>query len=311
MSKEIVITGVNGFVGEHLARHLKESNYSVRGVGRESTPNDKVTPYVDTYQSADLLNELDVRNLHLSDSSAIIHLAGLASVAESFDKPELYKTGNAQMTENLIRAAAEQGFGGRVVAISTGALYSPSEPMPLSEQSGTAQNSPYAVGKIRAEEVVKNYRKNGMDAVIARPFNHIGPGQGRGFLVGDLYDQLHTARETGANEILVGNLSTKRDYTDVRDIVRAYALLANAPSLQYDTYNIASGVSFTGFEILDYLKSAMNLRAINVTVDPSKFRPSDAMDITGDSSRIRDELGWQPTLSVSDAINDFVERNKD
>lgn len=310
VKNEIIITGINGFVGEHLARHLQQVGFSVRGIGREAKANPNVAPFVDTYQSADLLDSDDVKKLTLNNAVAIIHLAGLASVAESFDKPDLYKSGNATMTENLLNAASAQGFSGRVVAISTGALYSPTEPMPLKESSKTAQNSPYAIGKIRAEEVIKKHREDGMDAIIVRPFNHIGPGQGPGFLVGDLYDQLNTAKESGSHEILVGNLATKRDYTDVRDIVKAYTLLATAPSLQYDTYNVASGVSREGFEILGYLKSAMGLGDIKPVTDPSRIRPTDVMDITGDASRIHDELGWQPTLAISDAIKDFVERKK-
>lgn len=308
--QEIVITGINGFVGEHLAHHLKDSGYSVRGVGREINANANVSPFVDTYESADLLDGESVDKLTLKSASAIIHLAGLASVAESFDKPDLYKAGNADITKNLLSAAKEQGFQGRVVAISTGALYSPTAPMPLDESSETAQNSPYAIGKIRAEEVIKQYREDGLDAVIARPFNHIGPGQGPGFLVGDLYDQLNAAKVSGDNEILVGNLATKRDYTDVRDIVEAYTLLATAPALQYDTYNIASGSSLEGFEILEYLKTAMELEAIKPVTDPSRIRPTDVMDITGDASRIQGELGWEPKLAVRDAIKDFVERKK-
>ncbi len=310
LKKEIVVTGINGFVGEHLARYLQDSGFSVRGVGRENAPNPNVAPFIDTYEAADLLDSESVNKLTLSEAVAIIHLAGLASVAESFDKPDLYKSGNAAMTENLLSAAKEQGFQGRVVAISTGALYSPAEPMPLNEGSETAQNSPYAIGKIHAEEVIKQYCEDGMDAVIVRPFNHIGPGQGPGFLVGDLYDQLNTAKESGVQEVLVGNLATKRDYTDVRDIVKAYTLLATAPSLQHDTYNVASGTSREGFEILDYLKSAMGLHDIKPVTDSSRVRPTDIMDITGDASRIKNELGWEPSLDISDAIKDFVERKK-
>lgn len=307
---EVVVTGINGFVGAHLARQLKSEGRQVVGVGREIEPNGDVSSYLDSYVKADLLSEQDTNSIPLKTASAIIHLAGLASVAESFDKPDLYKEGNAAMTQNLLQAAAQQGFKGRVIAVSTGALYSPSEQMPLNETSETAQNSPYAIGKIRAEEVVKRYRAEGMDAVIVRPFNHIGPGQGRGFLVGDLYDQLDTARAAGINEIQVGNLTTKRDYTDVRDIVKAYSLLAHAESLQFDTYNVATGVSHTGFDILNYLKAAMQLDNIEPVVDPSKVRPTDVMDITGDASRIKTELGWQPELAISDAINDFVTQKR-
>lgn len=308
--QQIIITGVNGFVGEHLARHLHESNFSVHGIGREEYPGDNVAPFLDSYQTADLLDSAQVRGLMLKNAVAIIHLAGLASVAESFDKPDLYKTGNAAMTNNLFESAAAQGFTGRVVAISTGALYDPSQPMPINEASNTIESSPYAIGKLKAEEVTKQHIARGIDAVIIRPFNHIGPGQGKGFLVGDLYDQLEKAHIEGSSEILVGNLATKRDYTDVRDIVRAYLLLAIAPTLQHDTYNIASGKSYSGFEILDYLKSAMKLESIIPIIDPSRVRPTDATDIVGDTSRLKDELGWETTSSVATAIHDFVARRQ-
>jgi len=310
MKHEIVITGVNGFVGEHLARHLQASDYSVRGVGREVIPNENVAPYLDTYQQADLLNKEQVSKLILKHAAAVIHLAGLASVAESFDKPDLYKTGNAEMTENLLSTAENQGFNGRIVAVSTGALYDPNQPMPISETSKTTEGSPYAIGKIRAEEVIKQHRANGQDVVIARPFNHIGPGQGKGFLVPDLYDQLIAANEAGSSSIMVGNLATRRDYTDVRDIVAAYTKLATANSLTYDTYNIASSASLSGFEILEYLQKAMNLESVESTVDPTKVRPTDAMNIVGDASRLRNELGWTTNSDPNTAIVDFVARRQ-
>ncbi len=308
--KEIVVTGVNGFVGEHLARHLQESNYSVRGVGREEQPNDNVAPYIDSYQSADLLKPDQVNKLILKNASAVIHLAGLASVAESFDKPDLYKSGNAEMTHNLLHATREQGFTGRVIAVSTGALYDPNQDMPLNEQAQTVENSPYAIGKLRAEEVIKQHRADGLDVVIARPFNHIGPGQGNGFLVADLYDQLMAAKESGTPKINVGNLATRRDYTDVRDIVKAYTQLAMADSLAHDTYNIASGSSLSGFDILSYLQNATGSESIEPVVDPSKVRPTDAMNVVGDSTRLKTELGWNVTSDPKKAVEDFVARRK-
>lgn len=308
--QEIVVTGVNGFVGEHLARHLQASNFSVRGVGRETEPNENVSPYLDTYQQADLLNKEQVSKLLFKQAAAIIHLAGLASVAESFDKPELYKSGNAEMTENVLNAAQDQGFTGRVVAVSTGALYDPNQPMPLNEESKTAEGSPYAIGKIRAEEVIKQHRSNGQDVVIVRPFNHIGPGQTNGFLVPDLYDQLTAAQQASSSSIMVGNLATRRDYTDVRDIVTAYTKLATAKSLAHDTYNIASGASLSGFEILEYLQKAMKLESVESKIDPMKVRPTDAMNIVGDASRLKAELGWTPQSNPNMAIADFVARRQ-
>jgi len=307
---EIIVTGVNGFVGEHLARHLQASRFSVTGVGREATPNQSVAPYLDKYQQANLLSADQVNDLPLKHATAIIHLAGLASVAESFDKPDLYKSGNAEMTGNLLNAAETQGFSGRVVAISTGALYNPNQPMPLNEESETTEGSPYAIGKIRAENVIKQHRTDGLDVVIVRPFNHIGPGQANGFLVPDLYDQLLKAQQSGSANIMVGNLATKRDYTDVRDIVTAYTELATTDTLAHDTYNVASGVSLSGFEILEYLQKAMKLESIESTIDQSKVRPTDAMNIVGDATRIKAELGWETHSTPETAINDFVARRQ-
>ncbi|RWZ78353.1 MAG: NAD-dependent epimerase/dehydratase family protein [Candidatus Microsaccharimonas sossegonensis] len=308
LNKEIIITGINGFVGEHLARHLHSSDFSVTGIGREEYPNSTVSPYIDRYQQADLLNASQVGTLHLKNAAAIIHLAGLASVADSFKTPELYKSGNAEMTDNLLTTAKQQGFRGRVVAISTGALYDPNQSMPLTEDSKITEGSPYAVGKIRAEEVIKRHKANGLDVVIARPFNHIGPGQGNGFLVADLYGQLLVARETQSSTISVGNLATKRDYTDVRDIVTAYTKLATADALTHETYNIASGASLSGFEILHILQKTMGLELIKPVTDQSRVRLTDALDIIGDASRLKNELSWDILSSPTTAIKDFVER---
>ncbi len=310
LSSEIVVTGVNGFVGEHLARHLKNSGYSVHGIGREVEPGVKVEEYLDKYNQADLLDKTTVKNIILKNAAAIIHLAGLASVADSFKHPDLYITGNAEMTDNLLSVATSQGFKGRTVVVSTGALYDASQEMPLKETSATSESSPYAIGKLRAEQVAKDYRSNGHDVVIARPFNHIGPGQGTGFLVPDLYSQLKDAAQNNESQILVGNLKTKRDYTDVRDIVDAYVKLATAEKLTHDTYNISTGTSHSGLEVLELIMKAANLRDITPEIDPSRVRPTDAMDIIGDSSRLRNELQWQPASNVEKAIKDFVAREQ-
>src|SRR5690606_2879114 len=122
--------------------------------------------------------------------------------------------------------------------------------LPLTEDSKLTENSsPYSQSKKLMEEAAQNLRSQGLDCVVARPFNHIGPGQLGGFLVPDLYEKIRVASKSGGN-ILVGNLKTKRDYTDVRDIVKAYADLAASETLDYDVYNVCSGQSRSGEEIL-------------------------------------------------------------
>jgi len=303
--ENIIVTGINGFVGEHLARYLKELGYSVTGIGREPTPKDNVNNLLDTYYQADLLDYGVFDGFDFTNSKAIIHLAGLASVADSFKYPDRYIKDNSVMTDNLLSSALKQGFVGRAVIISTGAIYNPSQTMPLDEDAQTIESSPYSIGKIAAEHTAIEYRSKGLDVVIVRPFNHIGPGQNTGFLLADLYSQVVANQHDNTATISVGSLMTRRDYTDVRDIVKAYRLLAIAPSLMYTTYNVSSGNSYSGQDIVNELSKVMGI-TIDTIVDPSRIRPTDAKEIIGNSNRIRNELGWVPSIELSKTITDFV-----
>lgn len=311
MKKEVVVSGINGFVGEHVAREFKKREFSVIGVGHDEAANEKVSGLIDSYISCDLLDEDQVNDrLSFRKAAGIIHLAGLANVGESFDQPTRYMTENGIMAHHILAKALFDEMPGRAVVISTGALYDPRQPLPLDESSQTASNSPYAVGKLMSEDVARYYRTRGVNVVIARPFNHIGPGQSPGFILPDLYEQLLSAGETETIE--VGNLETKRDYTDVRDIARAYASLALAATVGYDVYNICSGKSISGGEILSILQRLTHKEDVNVVVDRNKLRPNDIEDIRGDSTRIHQEHGWAPEIPIEQTIQDFItSRTKD
>lgn len=304
MSEKIIVTGVNGFVGEHVVDTFKEDGFEVVGIGSDNNPNEKVAHKLDTYVSCNLLDVDSVNNIDLNNTRAIIHLAGLSAVGRSFEQAQRYISDNAVMTYNLLDHAKTSNMEGRTVVISSGALYNPNQPLPIGEESSTSPTSPYAIGKLASEHVVDYFRNRGLDAVIARPFNHIGPGQKEGFILPDIYAQLASAGSGG--EIQVGNLDTRRDYTDVRDIVAGYKALALAESLDHNLYNICSGKSLSGKDILALVKRIGGYTDIKVSVDPSKIRPSDIMDIYGDSSRIRNELGWQPQYDIEQTITDFV-----
>lgn len=303
--KKIVVTGIHGFVGQHLAERLHSLDFKVHGVGREASAHSRVSDFLDEYSQCNLLDKNSTDNLVLKTASAIIHLAGLASVAESFEKPEQYKKDNQTMTDNILRSAAEQGFTGRAVIISTGAIYDTSTPMPLTEESPTVETSPYSIGKIAAEKTALDHKRNGLDVVVVRPFNHIGPGQGTGFLLPDLYQKIIEATQNNNSSIATGPLDNRRDFTDVRDIVKAYELLATADSLKHDIYNVSSGNSYSGEDILRELKKVLDTN-ITAVVDDSKRRPQDASEITGSSARLRDELGWEPSILLEETIQDFV-----
>lgn len=304
MTEKIMVTGVNGFVGEHVVDTFKSNGFEVVGVAYDNNPNEKVANKLDEYVSCNLLDADSVSKLDMSGVRAVIHLAGLSAVGQSFDQPLRYIADNAVMTYNLLDRAKQSGMTGRAVVISSGALYNPNQPLPITESSATDPTSPYAVGKLATEHVVDYFRIRGLDAVTVRPFNHIGPGQGEGFILPDLYAQLSAAGSGG--EIMVGNLETKRDYTDVRDIVAGYKALALADTLQHNLYNICSGRSLSGKDILALLQKASGIEDVRVTVDQSKIRPTDIMDIYGDSSQLQQELGWHPTHDIAQTVADYV-----
>ena len=297
---KIVISGINGFVGHHLAKKLSDEGFSIIGVGSEPSVSDKLEDIVDTYYSQDLIQDWP----DTGDVLGVIHLAGLAAVGPSFDAPQKYINANSAMVTNLCEYYLNHDLHPRILLISSGAIYSPDQPMPINEDSEIGLTSPYAVSKVLNENQATYYRKRGLDCIVARPFNHIGPGQAPGFILPDFYERI---RENSGNVIKVGNIQTRRDYTDVRDIVNAYVKLIQANRLQYSTYNVCSGKSLSGNDILDQLKTAMNRPEIEFEIDPSLIRPTDIKEIVGNSKRLQEEVDWMPTFTINQTIADFVD----
>ena len=164
--------------------------------------------------------------------------------------------------------------------------------------------SPYAVSKLLMETQLGYYGARGLDVVVARPFNHVGPGQARGFLLPDLVAGLRSLAP-GAS-LRVGSLETARDYTDVRDVAMAYILLAEAPAVRARVYNVASGVALTGARMLEMASEALGMRPPRVEVDPARVRSADAPLIRGDATLLRRELGWRPSVPIVESVGDYV-----
>jgi GDP-4-dehydro-6-deoxy-D-mannose reductase len=305
--EKVLVTGVNGFVGGHLVNELLAQGFEVIGVGREEQLGGELADKVSIYYSCDLADYESVKKLPLTDVKAVINLAGLAAVGPSFDNPELYMRINTAVLDTVCRAAIEQGANNiRILSISSGAIYSSGQTLPLTEDSRTApESSPYAASKIAMEELSLKYRDEGLDCIVARPFNHIGPGQMEGFLLPDLYKKV-TESEATAQPLLVGNLTTKRDYTDVRDVAKAYVKLISSQELNHGIYNVCTGKSVSGEEILAKLLAELKLTDIQPQVDESLFRPSDTPELYGDNSRLKNDTGWDPQIPIEQTIKDFV-----
>lgn len=301
MSK-ILVTGSNGFVGKHLTGELLAHNHKVLGVGGSQVPSDGDEGVEQII--LDLTKREETDKIDFSDITGVVHLAGMAAVGPSFDDPMLYMDVNVGIEVNLFETALKQGARPRFIIISSGTLYDPRADQPLTEQSSIFPNSPYAVSKLGQEQMAQYYASRGFEVIIARPFNHIGPGQGLGFIVPDFAQQLIAIEKGEQDKMSVGNLDAQRDYTDVRDIACAYRLLLEK-GVSGETYNICSGTPTSGHDILKGLSEAAALEP-QVAQDPSRMRPSDIPVLTGSHDKLSKDTGWQPQISLPDTLGDVI-----
>jgi GDP-4-dehydro-6-deoxy-D-mannose reductase len=303
----ILITGVSGFVGKHLTRELHKRSHEIIGVGISEKPDKKIEQLLSGYIAVDLTDPKRVDEIHLDQVDGVISLAGLAQVGASFKDPEVYYRTNVKVLSVLAERIIKENPAIKVLAVSTGAVYDNSQQLPLTESSKLAEEaSPYAKSKVLMEKRVAELRREGLECVVVRPFNHIGPGQELGFLVPDLYSKIKESLRTGT-PVLVGNLKTKRDYTDVRNVVRAYADLIELPKWKHTIYNVCSSKSQSGETILKLLLQASGAEGkIKVEVDKSLIRPNDPLELYGSHERLSEETGWQPKINIEQTIRDFV-----
>lgn len=303
----VLVTGANGFVGQHLVRELTQHGITVVTVGGPKPPSSQSDS---TTYSLNLTNPAEADQIDFSQVDAVIHLAGLAAVGPSFDNPKLYMDTNVGMEVNLFEAALKQDQRPRFLIVSSGSLYDVTAGLPLTELSPIAPSSPYAESKVAQEQTAAEYAKQGFECLVVRPFNHIGPGQLDGFIVPDLTKQIVAVEQGKASEILVGNLDTERDYTDVRDIVRAYRLLVEKGRAG-ETYNICSGHATSGHALLETMLTISTAQPV-VKPNPALMRPSDNPVIYGSHDKLTADTGWQPEIPLSTTLSDvFAEwRNR-
>lgn len=305
-----LITGVDGFVGYYLTQHLLEQGDEVYG-----------TTILPDYKNEAItvmkMNLLDQANVEAVISEVcpdvIYHLAGQSAVGLSWDKPQLTMNINVNGTLNLLDAVRNNdskdctGHKTRVLIIGSSDQYGPVRPeeCPINEERPLSPVSPYGVSKMTQEQMAKLYAKSyGMEIVMVRAFNHIGPLQNKNFVVADFASRIAEI-ENGAEPIIrVGNLEAYRDFTDVRDIVRGYRLLVTKGRAG-EVYNIGSGKAIKVREILDELVK-LSTKEITVEVDPSKIRPVDVPLVECDNSKIKQDTGWQPIHSIKETLKDTL-----
>lgn len=312
--KKVLITGITGFVGKHLAEHLlSQKSYEI--VGTYRSPSGLTT--LGALQNLLALKQIDcndaeaIEELILSEKpDAIYHLAAQASPAKSFTTPVETLTNNIVAEYSILEALKKHNLTQtRVLVISTGEIYgivTPSD-IPVDEEAPLRPASPYAVSKIAQDYLSLQYFLAYKLAIVrVRPFNHIGPGQRTGFVVADFAKQIAEIEKGNREPVLsVGNLAAKRDFTDVRDMVKAYEL-AITKGKSGDVYNIGSGKSQEIDHVLKTLLS-FSKEKISVTEDPERFRPVDVPEIICDSSKFTKLTGWQTEIPFEKTLQDILD----
>jgi GDP-4-dehydro-6-deoxy-D-mannose reductase len=312
--KKILITGITGFVGTHLASQLlSQKSYEIIGTYRSESGLSSLAQFGDTLRLRKVdLNDTEAVEKLLQDTKpdVIFHLAAQASPAKSFAIPVETLTNNIVAEFSLLNSLRKLELRlTRVVVISSAEIYGVLTPqdIPVDEDTPFRPATPYAVSKLAQDFLsYQHFLAYNMDIVRLRPYNHIGPGQKEGYVVADFAKQIAQIEKSNKEEkISVGNLQAKRDFTDVRDMVKAYAL-AMEKGISGEVYNIGSGKSRKIEDILHTLLS-FSKRKISVTIDQSRFRPIDVPEIRCDSSKFHKLTGWKPTISFEKTLDDILD----
>ncbi|NOT45177.1 MAG: NAD-dependent epimerase/dehydratase family protein [Acidobacteria bacterium] len=301
----VLVTGAGGFAGGYLLELLAGAGDELVAWARSPVPRHAVA--LARWQQVDLLDRETVRRtIDTLRPSQVYHCAGSPHVAQSWQDTAGPLAANVLGTHHLLDALRRTGAGGRVLVTGSAAIYA-SSPVPIAEDHVVAPASPYALSKLAQEELSLRFlREEGLDVVVARPFNHTGPRQSAAFVAPSMARQVALI-ERGALEpvIKVGNLDAQRDISDVRDVVRAYAALMRA-GCPGTSYNVASGVGRTMRSILDGL--LMRARVpVQVATDPARLRPNDVPFLVGDPSRLGRTTGWKPAIPFDRTLDDLLE----
>ena len=292
-----LITGGIGFAGTHLARHLEAS-------GDEVVLTDRLIG------GPDLLDpEGWVRLLADIRPDAVYHLAAQPSVAASWENPALTLRVNTEGTLHVLLACRDAGVG-RVLMVSSSDVYggTAATDRPLTESEPLRPVTPYAASKAAAEQfALQAWLGWGLEVVRVRPFNHIGPGQDDRFVAGALAARI-AAAERGNGEVTVGNLGARRDFTDVRDVVRAYraAVLQGEPG---EVYHVCSGTPVAIATVAETMVALAD-RPVRLVTDPALFRPVDVPVLVGDAGRLHATTGWAPVIPLEQTLQELLDDHR-
>ena len=290
-----LVTGASGFVGKYLIDHLKDSG-------------DDVVETVIVSGGPDLSDLEGFTDLiQRAAPEVIFHLAGQADVGRSWDEVAETFQANTEGTLNILMASRSVS-NARVITVTSADIYGvvDSKDLPLSEEAPLRPVSPYSASKAAADLLaLQAYLGHNQEVIRVRAFNHLGPGQSEKFVCSALAARIAYNEINNISELAIGNLAAQRDFTDVRDVVRAYRLLA-LEGKAGEAYNVCSGSS-TSIETIAEKLLSLSKSAMTLTVDASLLRPIDLPDLRGNPSKIQKDTGWIPEVSLDETLSDLLE----
>lgn len=333
----VLITGASGFAGRHLSSACAKAGDEVIGLSRSGG----MTQGAGEGRAVDLCDGAAVRRAFRDAApETVYHLAALSSVGRSWEDPARTVTDNVGSAVSVLEALRTEAPDARVVWVSSCEVYGAPSALPVKETAPVKPANPYAVSKTTGDLLAGVYaRAHGLEILRARPFNHAGPGQLPIFIVSSLARQAAQARIHGARaiRIVTGNPDTRRDFTDVRDVVRAYRLLAQSndsgvsgerdvsgePAVpdergvpgkrggsdaarEAGIYNVSSGVSLSANDQVRLLAELIAPIEVEHVVDPARVRAHEVMDLRGSHDRLTATTGWIPEIPLKYTIADTI-----
>ena len=289
-----LVTGAGGFVGVHLVRHLEQQGDDVIQLERRVDGID--------IADADALTDAVVA----AKPEAVYHLAGAADVGGSWAAPRETFLANALGTLNVLEASRQAGAE-RVLAVTSADVYGrvTVDELPLGEDRPLRPVSPYAASKVAADALAQQaWLGHRLPVVRVRAFNHLGPGQSDRFLAPSIAARIARNERDGGDDVPIGNMTPRRDVTDVRDVVRAYRLLVEAGE-PGAVYNVCRGSAVSVQEIAEALLAKAS-RPMRLVSDPGLQRPVDIPVLVGDNTSLRDATGWEPTIALDQTLSDVL-----
>ncbi len=289
-----LITGGSGFAGSWLADACRLAGDDVVALSSAD---------------ADLLDPAAARAAVAAGFDVVYHLAALAHVGQSWEQPARTLRDNVAMTLNVLEAVRLEAPSTTVIAVASGELYGPPESLPVTEAAPMRPQNPYAVSKASADLLAQLYADaHGLRVIRPRPFNHAGPRQQPTYAIASFARQLAAGLEAGDGAggpvvIRTGNPDTRRDYTDVRDVVRAYRTLAERG--EPGVFNVCSGRTASAAELVRALEQAGGVEVVH-DVDRSLVRGHEVMEIRGSAERLRAATGWEPEIPLEVTLRDTV-----